>query len=272
MPKRLHVLNLGAGVQSSTLALIAAEGKLIERPDFAVFADTGWEPQGVYDHLKRLIPLLPYPVHVASNGNLRERLLTLESEDAEDHARRYAAVPFFVAGGGMGRRQCTKEYKIMPIRWTIKRELGIADGARGDVRHGIAVCWMGISTDEATRMRDSDVAWVENRYPLIELGMSRLDCIAWLQKHGHPIPPKSSCLGCPYHDNKHWERMRRDTPDEFADTVRVDHAIRNTGTLPGMRGKQYIHRSLKPLDEVEFRDDAGQLDLFDEECDGVCGV
>ena len=35
------VLSLGAGVQSSTLALMAAKGEVTPMPDVAVFADTG---------------------------------------------------------------------------------------------------------------------------------------------------------------------------------------------------------------------------------------
>ena len=39
----LRILSLGAGVQSTTLALMAAHGE-VEAPDCAIFADTGWEP------------------------------------------------------------------------------------------------------------------------------------------------------------------------------------------------------------------------------------
>lgn len=46
----LRVLSLGAGVQSTTLALMAAHGE-IEPPDCAIFADTQWEPAEVYAHL-----------------------------------------------------------------------------------------------------------------------------------------------------------------------------------------------------------------------------
>lgn len=38
----MRILSLGAGVQSSTLALMAEHGE-IEKPDYAIFADTGWE-------------------------------------------------------------------------------------------------------------------------------------------------------------------------------------------------------------------------------------
>jgi len=41
-------LSLGAGIQSSTVLLLACEG-VIPRFDVALFADTGWEPRAVYD-------------------------------------------------------------------------------------------------------------------------------------------------------------------------------------------------------------------------------
>ncbi len=60
---RLRVLSLGAGVQSTTLALMAAHGEVGPMPDCAVFADTGWEPRAVYDHLAWLMSpnVLPSP-------------------------------------------------------------------------------------------------------------------------------------------------------------------------------------------------------------------
>ena len=52
----LNVLSLGAGVQSSTLALMAAHGEIEPMPDCAIFADTGDEPKDVYEWLKWLRP------------------------------------------------------------------------------------------------------------------------------------------------------------------------------------------------------------------------
>ena len=101
-------------------------------------------------------------------------------------------------------------------------------------------------------MKDSDVEWVRNRWPLVELNMSRFDCIEWLQRNGYPVPPKSSCLGCPYHGDDFWNRLKRDSPAEFADTVKVDQAIRDT-KVAGMTEQQYMHRSLLPLDQVRLR-------------------
>jgi len=50
---KLRVLSLGAGVQSTTMALMAAHGEIMSMPNCAIFADTGWEPKAVYEHLER---------------------------------------------------------------------------------------------------------------------------------------------------------------------------------------------------------------------------
>jgi 3'-phosphoadenosine 5'-phosphosulfate sulfotransferase (PAPS reductase)/FAD synthetase len=63
-------LSLGAGVQSSTLALMIAHGE-IEPVEAAIFADTGWEPRHVYEWLNWLEEQLPFPVCRVQYGNLR---------------------------------------------------------------------------------------------------------------------------------------------------------------------------------------------------------
>ena len=39
---KLRVISLGAGVQSSVMALMAAKGEIGPMPDCAIFADTQW--------------------------------------------------------------------------------------------------------------------------------------------------------------------------------------------------------------------------------------
>lgn len=80
-PIRLRILSLGAGVQSTTLALLAAHGVVGPMPDCAIFADTGWEPKAVMDHLAWLMSpnVLPFPVHIVSAGNIRDNLLDAAS-------------------------------------------------------------------------------------------------------------------------------------------------------------------------------------------------
>jgi hypothetical protein len=254
------------------MALMAAHGEIGPMPDHAVFADTGWEPKAVYDHLAWLgsSNVLPFPIHVVSNGNIRTNILARRNTSGGQ----YIAVPFFTDTNGnlgIGRRQCTNEHKLTPIMRDIRTSLGV--GRRARIKKASAEVWIGISIDEAIRMRPARQAWMVNRHPLIEKGMSRRDCLAWLKAHDYPEPPKSSCIGCPFHSDAHWRRMRDAAPDEFADAVAVDRAIR-LGNPRGTRAMEYMHSSRKPLDQADLRTDAeaGQPDLFNNECKGMCGV
>jgi hypothetical protein len=249
----LRVISLGAGVQSTTMALMAAHGEL-ETPDCAIFADTGWEPKTVYAHLDKLEKALPFPVYRVSAGNLREHVL---SNRAVRSANRYSVVPWFTSKG-LGKRQCTSNFKIEPIMRKQRELLG---------PRGKAEVWIGISMDEAIRMRPARKKWQTNRWPLVERRMTRRDCVKWLADHGWTAP-KSACIGCPYHSDDQWRNLKT-RPDEWADAVEADRAIRMQRRTP-----QFMHRSLKPLDEVDLStpSDWGQGDLFLNECEGMCGV
>lgn len=261
----LNVISLGAGVQSTTMALMAAHGEIEPMPDCAIFADTGWEPQAVYDHLDWLCSpnVLPFPVHRVNNGNIREMLISEERG-------RYAAVPFFLGNGGMSRRQCTHEFKLKPLSWELRRLLGKSRRAR--ITAGSVIVWIGISVDEAHRMKPSGVQWQTNRWPLIELRMSRYDCYAWLKRFDYPRPPKSACIGCPYKTNERWRETRNKAPQEWQDAVYVDEQIRKTGTLHNIKNAQYMHAQRVPLAEADLGADDRQADLFGNECEGMCGV
>lgn len=131
---------------------------------------------------------------------------------------------------------------------------------------------MGISTDEIQRVKPSQVKFITNKYPLIDCGFSRMDCIRWMVDHGYPEPPKSSCIGCPYHNDAHWLDMKENDPQSWEEAVEFDRFVRNG--LPKVKGEVYLHRSCKSLDEIEFDKKPAyeQLDLFNNECEGMCGI
>jgi hypothetical protein len=171
----------------------------------------------------------------------------------------------------MLRRQCTREFKVEPIEREIRSILGVAKGRR--VPKGVTVeSWQGISRDEATRMKDNPRPYIRNRYPLIfDRPMTAHECAAFNESRGYPAP-KSACVFCPYTDNARWRDMKEHRPEEFAAAVDFDRVVR-TG-LRGVTQEAYVHRSLVPLDEVDFRsaEDLGQTNLFENECEGLCGV
>jgi len=247
------ILSLGAGVQSSTLALMMARGE-VEPAAHAIFSDTQWEPRKVYDWLDYLDPLLPFPVHRVTAGSLRDAVM----RQVNATGGRFASVPWHMPGS-MGRRQCTREYKIDPLR----RKMREIVGPKGQAE----VC-IGISVDEAYRMKPSHNKWQHHTWPLIDKRMTRWDCLQWMERNGYPTPPKSSCLGCPYHSDRQWQEIKDGPSDEWADVVELDKAIR---VVPKMQKMQYMHRSCQPIDQVEFTNEK-QVDLFNNECEGMCGV
>jgi hypothetical protein len=258
-------LSLGAGVQSSTLALMIAHGEL-EPVDAAIFADTGWEPKKVYVWLDWLEKQLPFPVHRVVHGNLRQDILN------KQQGERVAAIPWHMVmpngDRAMGRRQCTAEYKIGPLTKKTRELVGLVPRQRA--KEVLCEMFIGISTDEAMRMKPSQEAWKKHRWPLIEKSMSRSDCLAWMERKGYPLPPKSSCIGCPFHNDHEWRAIKAD-PEAWADALEIDAAIRNQ---PKVVAQQFMHRSCKPLAEVDLStaEDRGQVDMFNNECEGMCGV
>jgi hypothetical protein len=257
----VRVLSLGAGVQSTTVALMIARGDL-PPVDCAIFSDTGWEPAAVYTHLDWLESVLPYPVHRVQKGNLRADLMA----GMNSTGQQFAAVPWFMVSPkgkpGMGRRQCTSEYKLKPLHRKVVELMG------GKRPKGGCEMLIGISQDEAWRMKPSRVRYIVNTFPLLDKQMTRQDCLRWMAERQYPRPPKSSCIGCPFHSDAQWRAL---TPDEFADAVEVDKAIRNQ---PKSRGQQFMHAKRIPLDQVDLStaEERGQLNLFINECEGMCGV
>lgn len=276
----MKILSLGAGVQSSTIFLMSCYGEL-DKLDSAVFADTGWEPAKVYEWLRFLRSegrRYGIEIHVVSQGNIRNDALHSQVRGTKGKGTRWASMPYYTSDRitgkpGMIRRQCTYEYKIRPIEKKMRALAGYRPHQR--IPTGTVEVWKGISTDEMQRSTISTTKWITFHYPLIEQRMSRHDCLQWFKDNKLPSPPRSSCLGCPYHNNREWRLIRDESPDEWDDVVKFDKTIRRCG---GMKGDMFLHQNRVSLDEVDLRtaEDFGQLRLFDDnfrvECAGVCGV
>lgn len=249
------------------MALMAAHGEITPMPVAAIFADTGAEPQEVYDWLKWLTPLLPFPVHVVQKGNLiDDSLAKTKSKEGIEYAR--TLIPAFIGGHGIMGRKCTSDYKIVPIRRKCKELLGLGKHDRWPKETAV-IQWLGISLDEMQRMKSQIEAWQDFRHPLIEARMTRGDCLEWMRSRGYPEPPRSACFFCPFHSNAEWRRL---SSEDFARAVQFEKDMQEalTGRL---RGKPYLHSERIPLDEVDLStaEDHGQLSFLDE-CAGMCGV
>ena len=263
----MKVLSLGAGVQSSTLLLMACHGE-IERPDVAIFVDLGWEMPETYrwldDVLRPECDKADLELRVVKPANIREDLIQ------EDGKRIMAPLHVRRLDGGKGQlqHQCSRQLKMKPVMREARVMMGA--GQRGRLRADLFLeVWLGISTDETGRIRGDAPTRTAWRYPLIEVGMTRGDCERWLADRGFGVAPRSSCVGCPFRSQVSWVEMRRKSPEAFEDAVQVDLLVRDKWRN---RGDVFLHRSLRPLGEAVEAEPPSLVDDFEFECSGMCGV
>lgn len=271
--RELHVLSLGAGVQSTVVYLMAVEKEL--HLDAAIFADTGEEPKAVYDHLERLKTMSGPPIYVRSAGKLGDDVMM----GVNSTGQRFASIPAFTAAHegeklGITRRQCTSEYKIDVVEKCIRREL--LDLAPKQRIPSDMTIWqyMGFSCDEpgrAARTRQRETTRQRFRFPLIDLEMTRGDCLRYLDTRGIAAP-RSACVFCPYRSNAEWRHLKRSDLYGWQRAVEIDNALRIPGNIVNrnMEQKLYVHSSCVPLERANLDED--QRSLFDLDCEGGCGL
>lgn len=263
-------------------------------PDFAIFADTQAEPRSVYRHLDRLEAMLPFPVIRVTRGSLEADSLVIRRSKKSGKTYMKGLIPAFVrsANGklaGLLGRKCTADYKVEVIVRELRHRVGAhvvrqwQAAARKAEKRGdqppepLVTMWIGISRDEAIRMKPSQKPWIQHRWPLIEAGIDRRSCQLWLVGNDYPVPPKSSCKFCPFHDVEEWMRLRDAEPEEFAAAVAYERQMQAAAAASeALEGMPYLHRSLIPLADIDFdqllKEQRPQMDLFGNECEGLCGV
>lgn len=263
--KPVRVLSFGAGTQSSAVLGLIEEGKL-PPVDFAVFADTQAEPDDVYAWLEKIRAWSKTKLIIATKGDLFNATMA----GTVDRSR-FPSLPFWTVRAGelegIARRQCTKEYKIEVVHRAVRQELGYAPRQR--VKHQVEML-IAMSLEEVGRMRDSREAWIKNSYPLIfDIPMHRQQSIEYVKTLGLGEPPRSSCIMCPFHSNLEWRRLRDREPHNWRKVIGLDRAIRQ---LPRLRAQTFLHSSRIPLEDVDLDAESPQLDLFQNDCTGMCGA
>lgn len=237
------VWSYGGGTQSAAIAAMVVRGDL-PVPDLAVIADTGREVASTWTYLADVIaPALPVAVEVASHDLARVDLYGGGGE---------LLLPAFTTRNGRGRMPtyCATEWKRDVIRRWL-RARGVTD----------CDLWLGISTDEAHRMKPSGRVWLRHVYPLIDARVSRAGCVALIESMGWPVPAKSRCWCCPHQGAREWQALR-ETPDWPA-AVALDAAVRERDP------EAWIHLACRPLPEAVAIADQ-QPPLFDGCDSGFC--
>ena len=245
-----RILSWGMGTQSTALAVMSALGDFsLPKLDYVIAADTGWERKATYEIQRFYRPWLEerdIQVEIVSIGNIRKLAKAVNGH-----------MPFFSQDGGPLRRQCTREYKIRPIRRLIRELLGYPADRPPHPPIGAVEQWLGISLDEYERMKSSDVQFII-RHPLVQLGLTRGDCIRYLEEKRLPVPVKSACIGCPYRSPNEWLEIQQEAPEEFRQAVEFDETIRHHPLMCDIsKGEAlYLWNGLRPIAEVDWKTQA----------------
>jgi len=213
----VDVLSYGGGQQTAGMLAMIKLGKL-PKPDVIIFADTGDEMPDTYQHIeqyaKPIADELGIPFEIVRHTN-KGKVETLY-----DFSWRYKWIP------QPWGRTCTNQFKIQVIH----KALRPYKGQQVNV-------WMGISTDEAQRKKESRVKWITNVFPLLERGFNRQDCTNALIEAEIPAPGKSSCFYCPFQKQTRWRTLQIHHPGLFQKAIDLEEHARTRSPQYTLTGK-----------------------------------
>lgn len=239
----------GGGTQSVAIAVLIKQGRL-PMPDLISMVNTGREVKASLDYLRDVVIPAGFNVHVID----KDEFATVDLYDSKGKT----LIPAFTRqSGALGQMAtfCSNEWKQRVMRRWLRRQ-----------RVEDCDVWIGISTNEMHRMKQSDVQWERNVYPLIELvPMNRAGCVALVEDYGWPSPPKSRCWCCPMQSTSEWKDLKATEPDSFQKAIELEQEIRQGD--PDL----YLHRLGLPLAEAVEQSEL-QPGLFDGCDSGYCMV
>lgn len=180
----IQIAAYGAGTDSTGMIIeMLARG---EKLDYISFANTEAEKPHTYEFIDIFNEWL------RKNYGIGITVVKYKSMYAslEDNCLRMNALPSIA----YGRKTCSEKWKIRPQ----DRFFNNQPDCRNEWKAGrkIIKC-IGYDMDEQHRAKPYVHEKYEYRYPLIEWGMEREDCIEVIRKAGLPLPGKSACFFCP---------------------------------------------------------------------------
>lgn len=249
------------GVQSTAALVLAARGEI----DFPVFLFSNVGDDSELPESLRYYREVHEPFGRAHGLEMVELRRTRRDGSVEtlrsrlDAGRRAIPVRRSKDGPPMSR-SCTADFKIGVLGKEMKR--------RGASKDSPATVGLGITVDEIERAKpgiDPRSPFQRRTYPLLDLGLHRRDCVKIIEDAGLPVPPKSACFFCPFHDREAWRDLKRRTPDLFDEACRIEAHL----SASSSDGRPvFLTRHGVPL--AETLDDQMTLDGLDGCDSGFC--
>lgn len=229
-----QVWSCGGGVDSVAIAVLIYQG-ILPRPDYAIMTDNSYDASYTWDYVDEiLIPRLKeidVQLHIIKSFDYVDMDIVLRNGQI--------AIPAYSWYNGKAvkfRTMCSEKWKVAPMRRWLREQ-------------GVRQCtnWVGVSADESRRAKPSRLQWLQFRYPLVEMNLSRRDCKRLIKKAGWPLPLRSACVMCPQKTDNQWLDLRDDYQDDFNRAILIEREMHKTH--PNI----FLHRSMKPLSNAEFK-------------------
>lgn len=228
----MRALAFGGGTDSTGILCAWVERGLqkTEPIDVILFADTGGERPATYEHVARMSEWLPRhglpEISVVRKGGNRR---TLEED---------CLVKSVLPSLAYGRKGCSHKFKQEPQEKFFNnyptRKEARARWQRGEKIEKL----IGYEFREERRWAKAkleDEKYVY-RFPLVEWGWSRLECIAAIKRAGLPLPGKSACFFCPASTKPEIDELKKTHPLLFKRAVAMEDKARAAGKLKSVRG------------------------------------
>lgn len=272
--KIYYVLSFGGGTQSSHLLEQHFLGEI--HYDYIIFSDTGAEPQFIHEQVewwrnrqRQVGNTTPFITthHSSMERGLEEMLMRYIHTDYQRFQ-----MPVYcssidqetgeIKAAGIMPRQCTVDFKIVPVKQTARRmvmdSLGLEYRQKMPSDVGFIID-IGFSYDEIRRIntyKSPQFKYMYLAYPLVEENQTTEDSIRFLEDNKFPTK-RSRCYLCPFNcDNSaigmDWDEIIQTEPLSFLKACYFDEELRRvqrTGSKI-MRSIPYLHYSRQPLKEV----------------------
>lgn len=226
----------GGGTQSVAIGALIIQGK-IAKPDLSHIVDTGREKASTWQYLDAVLAPELAKVGVEIHRVSKERYATVDLYAGNGDL----LLPVFTDQSGA----LSKMPPFCSDKW--KKRVG----RRWMREQGVESCrlMLGMSLDESRRVQNSDVKWITNTYPLIDLWVQRSDCLRIVREMGWPEPPRSACWMCPNMSNQEWREIRENQPQDWMQAVAMDRDIRSRDP------HAFLHLSGVPLEDADLSAD-----------------
>jgi len=248
--RKSSFISYGGGIQTFAMLVLVEKGKV--QTDEVIFADTGAEHYETYDHIEHTVrPLCERLGIDFTTVKMKKMVTERETGEKKIASSLVDVIELRKRIPSLKNRWCTEYSKIAPIKMYLREKQKEARYKKP------AVALIGISVDEWQRMHKPHLSEYTVSYPLIDLKLTRSDCISLIKASGYPLPPKSGCYFCPFQNVVQWRKLYDTERDKFNYSMKLEERDPKFPTYTLARDR----KGPLPLRKMAIRFGDGSRDL-----------